>query len=159
MNTTIEYVLKKRLDKDTSAILNLFGKCINSLAGNSGPDDDKVTETTIKKLNELYDRLRQTDNSTYDATPEQQKAYVNTIKKYQPELYAGAAVLKELSVQRPVRKAELLYEKFKKYTQDQITKDNAEKLSGIIDAFDIMQRINEKLTDIFGNIISDMRAM
>ena len=159
MNTTIEYVLKKRLDKDTSAILNLFGKCINSLAGNSGPDNDKVTETTIKKLNELYDRLRQTDNSTYDATPEQQKAYVNTIKKYQPELYAGAAVLKELSVQRPVRKAELLYEKFKKYTQDQITKDNAEKLSGIIDAFDIMQRIDEKLADIFGNIISDMRAM
>ena len=67
--------------------------------------------------------------------------------------------MKELSVEKPVRKSEVLYEKFKKYTQDQITKDNAEKLSEIIDAFDILQKINEKLADIFDKIIKDMRSM
>lgn len=159
MSTTVEYVLKKRLDRDTSAILNLMAKCINSLAGNSEGDDTRVTETTLKKLNELYDRLRKSDNSQYDATPEQQKNYADFIKKYQPELYSSAAVIKELSVERPVRKSEVLYEKFKNYTQDQITKDNAEKLSEIVDAFDILQKINEKLADIFGKIIKDMRTM
>ena len=159
MSTTVEYVLKKRLDRDTSVILNVMAKCINSLAGNSSGDDTRVTETTLKKLNELYDRLRQTDNSQYNATPEQQKNYADFIKKYQPELYSSAAVMRELSVERPVRKSEVLYEKFKKYTQDQITKDNAEKLSEIIDAFDILQKINEKLADIFGKIIKDMRTM
>ena len=159
MSTTVEYILKKRLDKDTSAILNLMAKCINSLAGNSNGDDTRVTEETIKKLNEVYDKLRQSDTSAYDATPEQQKKYVDTIKKYQPELYSSAAVLKELSVQRPVRKSEVLYEKFKNYTQDQITKDNAEKLNGIVDAFDILQKINDRLADIFGKVISDMRSM
>ena len=159
MSTTVEYVLKKRLDRDTSSILNVMAKCINSLAGNSSGDDTRVTETTLKKLNELYDRLRQTDNSQYNATPEQQTNYADFIKKYQPELYSSAAVMRELSVERPVRKSEVLYEKFKKYTQDQITKDNAEKLSEIIDAFDILQKINEKLADIFGKIIKDMRTM
>lgn len=159
MSTTVEYILKKRLDKDTSAILNLMAKCINSLAGNSNGDDTRVTEETIKKLNEVYDKLRQSDTSAYDATPEQQKKYVDTIKKYQPELYSSAAVLKELSVQRPVRKSEVLYEKFKNYTQDQITKDNAEKLNGIVDAFDILQKINDRLADIFGKVISDMRSI
>lgn len=151
-----EKISKGELDANSLKILNIMGDIINSFAGNS-EDNENITDRTIQKLKDINSKLAAADLSPYDATPESQKVYATYIKNYQPNLYASALIIKELSKNKPIKKAALIYDKFKKYTAEKSTYDIVEKLANLIEVLPILDDISKNLGKIFEKIVEDMR--
>lgn len=151
-----EKISKGELDANSLKTLNIMGDIINSFAGNSA-DNENITDRTIQKLKDINSKLASADLSPYDATPESQKVYATYIKNYQPNLYASALIIKELSKNKPIKKAALIYDKFKKYTAEKSTYDIVEKLANLIEVLPILDDISKNLGKIFEKIVEDMR--